>query len=87
MTVVIMMSHRYLIFSFSDIPADAQPETLLLQLGELGTIPYLLGLVHIYLGLNLDPGPGAMGNHHQRGDGEFPHEPVDKDWSVLGPCC
>ena len=46
-----------------------------------------LGLVHIYLGLNLDPGPGAMGNHHQRGDGEFPHEPVDKDWSVLGPCC
>ena len=86
MTVVIMMSHRYLIFSFSDIPADAQPETLLLQLGELGTIACLLGHVHIYLGLNLDPGPGAMGNHHQRGDGELPHEPVDKDWSVLGPC-
>ena len=27
-----------------------------------------------------------MGNNHQRGDGELPHESTDQDWSLLGPC-
>ena len=79
----------------SDLSTDAQSETLLLQLGELGKLSSHRGLSSISTFLTIvifhiqtykrNP-PGAMGNNHQRGDGELPHKPFDQDWSLLGPC-